>query len=419
MINYVSTSTSWDFADTDGREDPIHRIHSYPAKFPAFITDKALQYARNKDVNVETIADVFCGCGTTAVEARRRGLNFWGCDINPVATMIAQVKTKRYRDATLKKHYTAVKETFGSVNVGEQEYRLINDRIRYWFEDQNIDDLLRLLKAVRLRIPGRSIYRNFFLCAFSNILKPTSRWLTKSIKAQRDPNKARRDVMEAFDYQFEMMRRANEGSEDECAPIRDSSIAITTRNFLTIRPRRRLTDLIVTSPPYVVSYDYADIHQLSAMWLGFATDYRDLRKNMIGNRYGVHPPSESAIDQLSKTGKETYSGLLQVDRGKAASVIRYFMDLNKTADRCYHLLNDKGLAVFVIGNTQYRGVKIDNARYLAECMVTVGFIDVEIIRRKVSLKTMTPYRDSKGRFTRDSNGRQVYSKEFVVTGRRQ
>ena len=224
--------------------------------------------------------------------------------------------------------------------------------------------------------------------------------------------------MEAFDSQFELMRRANKGSVAAFAPDRDSTVAITTRNFLSNRPRRRLADLIVTSPPYVVSYDYADIHQLSAMWLGFATDYRDLRKNMIGNRYGVRPPSESAIDQLCKTGKETYNDLLRVDRGKAASVIRYFMDLRKTADRCWHLLNDNGLAVFVIGNTQYRGVKIDNARYLAECMVRAGFEDIEIIRRKVSLKIMTPYWDSKGRFTRDSNDRQVYSEEFVVTGRR-
>ena len=416
MINYNSSSTFWDFAD--GREDPIHRIHSYPAKFPAFITTKALQYAQDKGVSVNTIADVFCGCGTTAVEAKRKGMSFWGCDINPVATLIAQVKTRRYRDASLLRYHAGVKDTFETACADEEDYRLINDRIRYWFEDENIDDLLRLLKTIRLQIPSRSIYRKYFLCAFSNILKPTSRWLTKSIKAQRDPNKARRDVMEAFDSQFELMRRANEGNVDAYVPNKNNTISIDTRNFLSKRTRRHVADLIVTSPPYVVSYDYADIHQLSAMWLGFATDYRDLRKNMIGNQYGVRPPSESVFDQLCKTGKETYNDLLKVDRGKAASVIRYFMDLRRTADRCWHLLNDNGLAIFVIGNTQYRDVKIDNAGYLAECLVKADFKDVEIMRRKVSLKIMTPYRDSKGRFTRDSNDRQVYSEEFVVTGRK-
>lgn len=420
MIKYVDSNTFWDFADNgDAKEDPIHRIHGYPAKFPAFITAKALQYARDRRVDVTTIADVFCGCGTTAVEARKKGMSFWGCDINPVATLIAQVKTSRYHDATLARYYAKVKDSFETESAIDEDYRLINDRIRYWFEDENIDDLLRLLKAIRLQIPRNSLYRKYFLCAFSNILKPTSRWLTKSIKAQRDPNKVRHDVMEAFNSQYELMRRAIKGSIGISAPNKNNTITISTRDFLSNRPIKRIADLIVTSPPYVVSYDYADIHQLSALWLGFATDYRDLRKNMIGNRYGVSPPSETDIDQLCRTGKQTFSDLLLVDRGKAASVIRYFMDLGKTADRCWHLLNESGLAVFVIGNTQYGGVKIDNAGYLAECMERTEFKDVEITRRKVSLKIMTPYRDSKGRFTRDSTERQVYNEEFVVTGRRQ
>src|SRR5260370_35397022 len=74
------------------REWKVHRIHAYPAKFPAFITGKALAFAKSKGVKVKTVGDVFCGCGTVAFEARRNGINFWGCDINPVATLISKVK---------------------------------------------------------------------------------------------------------------------------------------------------------------------------------------------------------------------------------------------------------------------------------------------------------------------------------------
>ncbi len=81
----------WDFGESP--ELKIHRIHAYPAKFPAFITTKAIAYAKKLGVNVQTVADVFCGCGTTAFESRKAGLNFWGCDINPVATLIARVKS--------------------------------------------------------------------------------------------------------------------------------------------------------------------------------------------------------------------------------------------------------------------------------------------------------------------------------------
>ena len=50
--------------------------------------------AEEKGMEVKTVADVFCGCGTTAVEAKKNGKDFWGCDINPVATLIAQVKNE-------------------------------------------------------------------------------------------------------------------------------------------------------------------------------------------------------------------------------------------------------------------------------------------------------------------------------------
>jgi len=74
--------------------------------------------------------------------------------------------------------------------------------------------------------------------------------------------------------------------------------------------------------------------------------------------------------------------------------------------------------VFVIGNTEYKGIRIDNSAHLAECMDRAGFRSIDSVRRKVSLKIMTPYRDARGRFTRDSTQRKVYGEEFVVVGRR-
>ena len=88
----------------DEKELKMHRIHSYPAKFPAFITTKALDYAQKKSLNMKRIADIFCGCGTVAFEAKRCNIDFWGCDLNPVATMIAQAKSHKYQSGRLEKY---------------------------------------------------------------------------------------------------------------------------------------------------------------------------------------------------------------------------------------------------------------------------------------------------------------------------
>lgn len=406
----------WDFGE--GKEDAIHRIHSYPAKFPGFITTKALQFAEDHGVTVETVADIFCGCGTTAVEAKKNGKNFWGCDINPLATLIAQVKVGHYQDAMLDRYFAAVMEKFLSLNMTERDAVGINDRIKYWFEERTTLDLLKLKSAIMSEIPKRSQYRKFFLCAFSNILKPTSKWLTKSIKPQIDPYKSPCNVEKIFEHQFKFMKKANAAKRNVFPDDKRSSVQIETKNFLSVRSKTDFADLVVTSPPYVSSYDYADIHQLSILWLDFASDYRDLRKNMIGNQCGAAVPSKSDIESLCRTGKDVYRALLAVDRRKANSTLKYFVDIEKATMRCWHILKNSGMAVFVIGNTQYKDAVVDNSRYLYECMEKAKFSNIEIVRRKISSKIMTPYRDAKGRFTRDSEKRKVYHEEFIVIGRK-
>ena len=407
------SAPSWDFGDR--KEDPIHRIHAYPAKFPAFITTKALQYAEQQGVSVNVVADVFCGCGTTAVEAKRNGKNFWGCDINPVATLISQVKTHHYRDEALARCFADIQEEFRRVTSGRTERARVGDRIRYWFDERNIEDLLRLDQAIRRATPAGGRHRKFFRCAFSNILKPTSRWLTKSIKAQLDPDKSPQRVIEAFDDQIALMRRAN---RENRFPTPSPRVCIRTWNFLAPEDPKSRADLIVTSPPYVTSYNYADIHQLSTLWLGYASDYRALRKNMVGNQVGVQAPAAAEVSTFSAAGRASYSDLLQVEPHKARSVARYFLDVDKAVAKCRRMLNDGGMAVFVIGNTGYKGVQIDNREHLVHCMNRANFREVETVPRKVSLKLMTPYRDARGRFTRDAKQRRVYGEEFVVIGRR-
>ena len=74
-LDTLPINDSWDGRDV--HENLMHRIHAYPAKFPAFITTKAIQYAESKDVKVDTVADIFCGCGTVALEAKIEGVDLF------------------------------------------------------------------------------------------------------------------------------------------------------------------------------------------------------------------------------------------------------------------------------------------------------------------------------------------------------
>lgn len=396
----------------DERELKMHRIHAYPAKFPAFITTKALGYAKQSSLTINRMADVFCGCGTVAFEAKRNKIDFWGCDISPVATLIARAKSKKYRKEQIEKYYLHILNDYKSSEGDRSVYELANERLKYWYDEKHFNDISRLKKAIEENVPNRSEYRPFFMCAFSNILKASSRWLTKSIKPQIDPKKRPVDVIRAFMDQVGFMIDANVESDVDGG----SHAEIITGNFLDKSLKRPTVDMIVTSPPYVTSYEYADLHQLSSLWLGYADDYRHLRDGSIGSRFHQYN-FERELKRLNKTGSQIVFRLINRDKAKARAVAKYFLDMQHVADNCYSMLSRQGMALFVVGNTEYKGIRVDNAKHLSEALIDAGFKKILITKRKITRKILTPFRDHSGRFSSNHNCRKVYSEEFIVIGR--
>ena len=391
----------------------MHRIHAYPAKFPAFITTKTLEYANKRLIKVSKIADVFCGCGTVAFESKRNNIDFWGCDINPVATMIAKTKSRKYCSDKLYYYYNAILRTYYSVPKDDLLYENAHERLKYWYSKLQFDELYRLKTAIDTAIPTRSVYKNFFYCAFSNILKASSKWLTKSIKPQIDPNKIPSNVMKAFEAQYKFMVKANEEND----AVGTASSKINTANFLSASLKRPKVDLIVTSPPYVTSYEYADLHQLSSLWLQYANDYRELRDGSIGSLFHVYN-FDREMKQLNQSASSVVGKLIEKDKRTARSVAKYYLDMQRASSLCYEMLNEQGMALFVIGDTEYQGVKIGNARHLAESLLGSGFASVCITKRKITRKILTPYRDLFGKFSTNHSDRRVYGEEFILIGRK-
>ena len=412
FVEFTKTpiNTSWNY-DTQ-KELKMHRIHSYPAKFPSFIVTKALDYAQKRNKEINLIADIFCGCGTTALESRLNNKKFWGCDINPVATLIAKVKSEKYNEKILNKYFSIIINNFNSDDINNRLNQIDDTRIKYWFEKSQITELNKLIKIINEFIP-KGKYRNFFLCAFSNILKKTSRWLAASIKPQIDPNKNIVDVLEVFTKQFLSMKKANQ--EIKVNYNYNNKPKIKNLDFLNLNIKKPFIDMLITSPPYVTSYEYADLHQLSTLWLGYTKDYRTFRSGSIGSLYNKSI-SKKKIQSLNQIGKKIYNKLMKADRNKAKAVAKYFLDINTCVNKSFDLLKKDGLCFFIIGDTEYKNISIENSKYLAKCMLDIGFISMHVLKRKVSSKNLTPYRDKLGRFSKKSNKKKIYNHEFILIG---
>ena len=211
-----------------------------------------------------------------------------------------------------------------------------------------------------------------------------------------------------------MMRNANLDNTGNT----QGSADINCVNFLDVDISSPFVDLVVTSPPYVTSYEYADLHQLSTLWLGFTNDFRTLREGTIGSLYHAENFNDN-INKLNETAQDIVSKMYSIDKRKTRSIAQYYIDMQTTVHKVYKMLKSNGGCLFVIGNTEYKGVKIDNAKHLTECLLKEGFINVEVDRRKISNKILTPYRDENGKFAKiKGSSRKIYSEEFVIFARK-
>ena len=171
--------------------------------------------------------------------------------------------------------------------------------------------------------------------------------------------------------------------------------------------------LIVTSPPYVTSYEYADLHQLTALWLEYTKDLSDFRKRFIGT-------SHNGIKEIilnSKIAEKIKQDLEKKNKKLAKEVAIYFSEMNQCFKEMKRILKKGGKTCIVIGNTNLKGVEILNAEVFVEQLQNLGLKIADIIKREIPSKNLPSVRDEKtGKFARitDKNKTYAYPTEYIL-----
>jgi DNA modification methylase len=397
-----------------------HGYHRYPAKFiPQLVRKLLTDFA---PLGNEVICDPFGGCGTTLVESKLSGRKSVAFDINPVAKLITQVKVTPINPKLLEKYKIEFLSNYK--NSGEEKIPH-HIRMDYWFDSKTLKSLDNLYFNIQ-KIKNQEI-RRFFLCAFSHNLKNCSRWLMKSIKPQVDPVKVIPDPKKTFLKHLDGMIKKNKEFYLELSEKKNLDIpALMYRRDSTQRLPLRASSvgLIITSPPYVTSYEYADLHQLSLLWFGddpsnfkkwhkFSNEFNEFRKQFIGTSY--KNVRSKFFDSV--IADDVVTSLEKADKSLASDVANYFSDMRKSFAEMYRILKPGGKACVIIGNTSLKGVEILNAEIATEQMSRLGFKKVDFIKREISNKLITPWRDKKtGKFTNLDNPekKRIYGCEYVL-----
>lgn len=403
-----------------------HDYHRYPAKFIPQLVEKLIdQYIHTKEAHIN---DPFMGCGTTIVTAVSRGFEASGTDINKIAYLITKVKSTpiepKYLDRKINQFLLSLKfldEKQKSLFDGNIEPLIPQkniDRINYWFAEENKNELGKILRVIYSE--DDEAIRDFFLVAFSHILKSCSIWLQGSTKPTRDLNKKPIKPYVALRKHLKRMQSGNEVFYN----VVPKNVRNNLKEYLNIKINdarnqpepNNSVDLIVSSSPYVTSYEYADLHQLSTIWLDLADGLMEYKKEFIGTSYKKYEDKELK----SKIAKDIVSEMSDKNRKMAKEIEAFFIDMQEVFDESFRILKRGGRCCYVIGDTKLKGVDILNAEVFAESLQYSGFKFDRVIKREIPSKILPQKRDEKtGRFANNHEAdTEAYPIEYIVIGRK-
>ena len=128
----INFDDSWSFSNIK-YEPYSHNYHRYPAKFISPLVNRLIE-SESKENDV--VCDIFAGCGTTLLEAKLLGRESIGYDINPVAKLITEVKTKALEPQKIEKHKEILFSRIEDVQINN-DYHNTHERIQYWFTEES------------------------------------------------------------------------------------------------------------------------------------------------------------------------------------------------------------------------------------------------------------------------------------------
>ncbi len=374
----------WDFKSYQTKTY-THGFHTYPAMFIPQVARKLIEvFSSERD----TVCDIFCGSGTTLVESSLLNRNSIGIELNPLAVLIAKVKTTPIDPQTLTDNLKKILLEYKDIkNALPPEF----NNIDFWFSEPVIKDLSRLKQAI-WNISEENV-RNFFSVCFSEVVRIVSFTRHKEFKLFRDHGKLEKsfnpDVLGEFIRMCENNILGMKEYIHDVMPNSNVKIIFGDSTKDNGIPPESV-DFIITSPPYGDSRTtvaYGQFSRLPAQWLDLLPPHvKDIDKELLGGKNNVSL-NDPVID-LSDTLKLTIKVLSERDQERARDVLSFYRDLYKAIVQAYKILRDKKYFCLIVGNRTVKELVLKTDEIICELGEKIGFVSQGILFRNIPNKRM-------------------------------
>ena len=355
----------WDFVDAKTNY-MTHNLHPYPAKFIPQIPNTLIQELSSVG---ETIADVFCGSGTTLLEALQLKRHAIGIDANPLAALISKAKATPLTASDFdelmehRKSCQLLADTASSLTgdlfhngqpFNSSGWRPNPKICDFWFLPHVVEELAELRSMINL-IPSYAVTQ-LCLVVFSSIIVSVSKQDSDTRYVRREKMNIPGDTVRRY---LKQLDSAISATQEMSANIEDQFKCEVLHSDILKAPQTELFDLVVTSPPYPNAYSYHLYHRTRLIWLGYDLD--QFKKIEIGShrKYSSKKQDRATPETFRKEFETIFLWLRQ-------------------------RLRDRRYACFVIGDSTINGERIDNTSLLSSIGSMTGFREVSRINRTIA-----------------------------------
>lgn len=377
-------SVDWTFRGVKAKEG-IHGIHSYPAMMPAVVARRLILELTEKG---DMVFDPFCGSGTVLAEAAVLQRRAVGYDINPLALLVAKVKTTPLHPVKLRRALEAIESRV----LFQTNSPVVPDfpNIGYWFKPEVIADLAQLREAIEAE-DDKDI-KDFFKLVFARTVRQVSNTRGNEFKLYRlSSDKLNSHKPNVF-VSFGTIAMECIGIMEEFYSVSGCLEPIVDVKYHDARLPFDLppnsVSLMLTSPPYGDSRTtvaYGQFSRLALQWLNMWTG--DVDRESLGGRPAVLAFTRSA------TLREALSRIKAMDAKRGDEVEAFYQDLQQCIENISVVIKPGGFAVFVVANRRVKGVTLPTDEIVVEMMVPLGFAHLGTFHREIPNKRM-PLRNS-------------------------
>jgi len=294
------------------------------------------------------VFDPFCGSGTTLTEAQRLGLPSVGVDLNPIACLIARVKT-----ASLPADLEGAAERISTAAwANKSPVRWSIPNVDHWFKEDIQQAVAALLEEINVVPLG--VTRDALQLALSSILVRVSNQDSDTRYAAVAKQIGVVDVFGQFRAACSKLDGALRGRVWQLRQAKVIEADTLALDPATIRGR---AGLVITSPPYPNAYEYWLYHKYRMWWLGF--DPLAVKEKEIGARAHFFKRNNHTEENFWSQMRSTFALIDQV-------------------------LVENGYACFVIGRSKIHGRLIDNADIIQAVAAERGLFVVSRFDRTIS-----------------------------------